>query len=47
MRRFGGDNRLEKKQTIIEKMKKFFEKYCGIVNSNDEENYKEHLAQTK
>ena len=32
MRRFGGDsNRAEKKQTVIEKLKTFFEKYLGIV----------------
>lgn len=38
MRRFGGGNRAEKKQTIIDKIKKFFEKYFGINNSNNEEN---------
>lgn len=38
MRRFGGGNRTEKKQTIIDKLKKFFEKYFGINSSNDEEN---------
>lgn len=38
MRRFGGGNRAEKKQTIIDKLKKFFEKYFGINSSNDEEN---------
>ena len=32
MRRFGGGNRTEKKQTIIGKIKKFFEKYFGINN---------------
>ena len=31
-------NRAEKKQTIIEKIKKFFEKYFGINSSNNEEN---------
>ena len=32
MRRFGGNsNRAEKKQTVIEKLKAFFEKYFGIV----------------
>ena len=31
MRRFGGGNRTERKQTIIEKILKFFEKYFGIV----------------
>lgn len=33
MRRFGGDNRAERKQTIITKILKFFEKYLGIVNN--------------
>ena len=28
--RFGGGNRTQKKQTIIEKLKAFFEKYFGI-----------------
>ena len=37
MRRFGGGNRTERKQTIIEKISKFFEKYFGIFNTNDEE----------
>ncbi len=38
MRRFGGGNRTERKETIIEKIKKFFEKYFGIWHSdNDEE----------
>ena len=36
MRRFGGDNRSERKQTIIEKVTKFFEKYFGISNSESE-----------
>ena len=31
MRRFGGSNRNERKQTIIERIIKFFEKYFGIV----------------
>lgn len=31
MRRFGGSNRNERKQTIIERIMKFFEKYFGIV----------------
>ena len=30
MRRFGGGNRNERKQTIIEKVLKFFEKYFGL-----------------
>lgn len=32
MRRFGGGNRTERKESIIEKIKKFFEKYFGIWN---------------
>lgn len=38
MRRFGGDNKAERKQTIIEKISKFFEKYFGISNSENESN---------
>ena len=30
--RFGGGNRTQKKQTVIEKLKAFFEKYFGIGN---------------
>ena len=30
--RFGGGNRSQKKQTVIEKLKAFFEKYFGIGN---------------
>ena len=30
MRRFGGGNRTERKQTIINKVLKFFEKYFGL-----------------
>ena len=30
MSRFGGGNRQEKKKTVIEKLKVFFEKYFGI-----------------
>lgn len=39
MRRFGGGNRVEKKENIIEKVKKFFEKYFGIgtADRNDDE----------
>lgn len=33
MRRFGGGNRTEKKQTIIDKILKFFEKYFNITHS--------------
>ena len=31
MSRFGGGNRQEKKKTVIEKLKEFFEKYFGVV----------------
>ena len=31
MSRFGGGNRQEKKKTVIEKLKVFFEKYFGVV----------------
>ena len=39
MRRFGGGNRAEKKENIIVKVKKFFEKYFGIgtADRNDDE----------
>ena len=33
MSRFGGDNETERKQSIIEKISKFFEKYFGILGS--------------
>ena len=33
MRRFGGGNRTERKQTIIDKISKFFEKYFGVNNN--------------
>ncbi len=31
MSRFGGNNRDVKKQTVIDKLKSFFEKYFGLV----------------
>ena len=31
MSRFGGGNRQEKKKTVIEKLKVFFEKYFGVI----------------
>jgi type I restriction enzyme R subunit len=31
--RFGGGNRSEKKQTVIDKLKTFFEKYFGVGGS--------------
>ena len=34
MSRFGGENRTERKQGIIERILKFFEKYFGIFNRN-------------
>lgn len=37
MRRFGGGNRTERKETIIEKIKKFFEKYFGLGNFENED----------
>ena len=39
MRRFGGENRAEKKENIIVKVKKFFEKYFGLgtVAENDDQ----------
>ena len=38
MRRFGGGNRAEKKENIIVKVKKFFEKYFGLgtADKNDD-----------
>ena len=38
MRRFGGSNRAEKKENIIIKVKKFFEKYFGLgtADKNDD-----------
>ena len=38
MRRFGGGNRSEKKQIIIEKVLRFFEKYYGLNIHNSDEN---------
>lgn len=39
MRRFGGGNRAERKETIIKRVKKFFEKYFGLgtADRNDDE----------
>lgn len=34
--RFGGGSRDKKKQTVIEKLKAFFEKYFGLVNIEEE-----------
>jgi type I restriction enzyme R subunit len=31
--RFGGGNRTKKKQTVIDKLKAFFEKYFGVGGS--------------
>jgi len=38
MRRFGGGNRVERKETIIKRVKKFFEKYFGLgtADRNDD-----------
>ena len=38
MSRFGGCNKAEKKETIIEKIKRFFEKYFGLSITGDESN---------
>ena len=38
MRRFGGGNRAERKETIIQKVKKFFEKYLGL-NTDEDNNF--------
>lgn len=37
MRRFGGGNRTERKETIIDKIKKFFEKYFGLGTAIEED----------
>ena len=39
MRRFGGGNRAKKKENIIVKVKKFFEKYFGLgtADENDDQ----------
>ena len=42
MRRFGGGNRADKKETIIVKVKKLFEKYFGLGSSTDEESILEY-----
>ena len=38
MRRFGGGNRAEKKENIIVKVKKFFEKYFGLGTAIENDN---------
>ena len=43
MRRFGGENRSERKENIIIKIKNFFEKYFGVINTNDYENIEENF----
>ncbi len=46
MRRFGGGNRAEKKQTIIEKVLKFFEKYFGLnIHHNSGENFTDNISE--
>ena len=45
MRRFGGGNRAEKKQTIIEKVLKFFEKYFGLNIHNSDENFTYNISE--
>ena len=41
MRRFGGGNRAERKETIIKRVKKFFEKYFGL-NTTEDESFNEY-----
>lgn len=43
--RFGGGNRAQKKQTIIDKLKAFFEKYFGICNRTFEADPQEALEE--
>lgn len=45
MRRFGGGNKAEKKQTIIEKVLKFFEKYFGLNIHNSDENFTYNISE--
>ena len=45
MRRFGGGNRAEKKQTIIEKVLKFFEKYFGLNIHNSDEDFTYNISE--
>jgi len=48
MRRFGGSSEHEeKKERIIDKIKKFFEKYSGITNAQDEEVYYDDKENTE
>ncbi len=42
MKRFGEGNKSEKKETIIQKLKKFFEKYCGLGSTTNENNIIEY-----
>lgn len=42
MRRFGGGNRTERKQNIIDKVLKFFEKYFGIISEKINDNVIEY-----
>ena len=42
MRRFGGGNRAEKKENIIVKVKKFFEKYFGLGTAAEDANEYEY-----
>lgn len=44
MRRFGGGNRTERKQTIIEKVVKFFEKYFGLFGSKEDDDEITYVA---
>lgn len=42
MSRFGGGNRAEKKENIIAKVKKFFEKYFGLGTAAEDANEYEY-----
>lgn len=39
MRRFGGSNKKERKETVIGKILKFFDKYVGISNVGDKDDF--------
>lgn len=47
MRRFGGGNRAEKKENIIVKVKKFFEKYFGLGTAIENDNGFEYKVTDK
>ena len=48
MRLFGGGNRTERKQNIIKKILKFFEKYFGLnIKSREDEEYEYNIDEIK